>query len=222
MRKSICWIVLGLLAAPAAAQPGQPPGGAPPPYPAPAPEPSPYAQPPRDAQPMPPPPTTMASQQPVPGATRATFVSTGEARWDVRLDNNAVCTTPCSLLIEPMHFVTLASQERSPSRLAVGYLPAGDLLVQAKPRSEGAFAAGVVFTTFSGMGLATGISLTAVGYGADHPTMAKAGLITGVASAVGLYLSIDLLRSSLPRVSVGPAQARPYAAGNAVGLAGTF
>jgi hypothetical protein len=214
MRKSICcWIVLGLLAAPAAAQPGQIPSGAPPMPP--------------EQPPMPPEQQPMPQQPPMPprqpsAVTRATFMSTGEARWDVRLDNNAVCTTPCALLIDQMHFVTLASQERTQSRLAVGYLPPGDVLVRAKPRDEGAFAAGVVFTTFSAMGLATGISLTAVGYGADHPTMAKAGLITGGASAVALYLSIDLLRRSLPRVDVGPAQARPYAAGNTVGLAGTF
>jgi hypothetical protein len=52
--------------------------------------------------------------------------------------------------------------------------------------------------------------------------MCRAGVITGAASAVGLYLSIDLLRSSLPRVHIGPAQASPYAAGNTVGLAGQF
>jgi hypothetical protein len=247
MRKSLCWIVLGLLAAPAAAQPGQPPSGSqPPPYPEP-PQQQPYGQPmPPQGQPMPPPQQPygqpmppqqpygqpmppqepygqpMPPRQPPPGATRATFVSTGEARWDVRLDNNAVCSTPCSLIIDPMRFVSMYSQERSPSRLAVGHLPPGEVLVQAKPRAEGAFAAGVTFTTFSGMGLVTGITLTAVGAATDRSTMYKAGLITGGASAIALYLSIDLLRSSLPRVSVGPAQAAPYAAGNTVGLAGTF
>jgi len=134
MRKSICSIVLGLLAAPAAAQPGQTPvmPSEPPPVmqPQPYPEPQPYLQPmPPDAQPMPPP-------QPPPGATSATFVSTGEARWDVRIDNNAVCSTPCSLLVEPMRYVMLYSQERTPARLAVGYLPPGDVLVQAKPRGR--------------------------------------------------------------------------------------
>jgi len=228
MRKSLCWIVLGLLAAPAAAQPGQPPSGSPPmpPYPEPAPAP-PYGQPPEGqppaGQPMPGQPMPgQPMPQPQPGGTRATFVSTGEARWDVRLDNNAVCTTPCSLFLDRMHFITLASQDRSSTRLSVGYLPAGDVLVQARPRAEGAFAAGVTFTTFSGMGLVTGITLTAVGYGTDRSTMTKAGVITGVASGLALYFSIDLLRSSLPRVDIGPAQARPYAAGNTVGLAGRF
>jgi len=213
MRPTISLIVLGLLAAPAVAQPGQTPAQPVQPYPQPPPDaqPPPY-QPPQ--QPMPP--------EPPPGTTRATFVSTGEARWDVRVDNNAVCTTPCALVIDPLRFVTLHSQERSPSHLAVGYLPAGDVLVQAQPRAQGAFAVGVTFTTLSGMGLATGITLTAVGCATDRSTMCTAGLITGGASALGLYLSIDLLLRSLPRVNIGPAQALPYAAGNTVGLAGRF
>lgn len=207
MRMSISAIVLGLLAATAGAQPGQAPVI--PPYQ------PPYQPPPPDAQAMPP-------ARPLPGVARATFVSTGEARWDVRLDNNAVCTTPCAVDVEPMRYVTLHSQDRTPAHLAVGYLLPGDVLVEAKPRARGAFAAGVAFTSLSGMGLATGITLTAVGCATDRPTMCRAGLITGAASAVGLYLSIDLLRSSLPRVSIGPAQASPYVAGNTVGLAGRF
>jgi hypothetical protein len=82
MRKSICSIVLGLLAAPAAAQPGQTPMPSDPP---PVMQPQPYPQ------PMPPEVQSIPPEQPPPGATRATFVSTGEARWDVRIDNNA-CT----------------------------------------------------------------------------------------------------------------------------------
>lgn len=207
MRMSISVIVLGLLAATAGAQPGQAPVI--PPYQ------PPYQQPPPDAQAMPP-------ERALPGVARATFVSTGDARWDVRLDNDAVCTTPCAVDVEPMRYVSLHSQERTPAHLAVGYLPPGDVLVEAKPRARGAFAAGVTFTSLSGMGLATGITLTAVGCATDRPTMCRAGLITGAASAVGLYLSIDLLRSSLPRVSIGPAQASPYVAGNTVGFAGRF
>ena len=175
--------------------------------------------PPADPSMQPPPPTPQPAAG---GATRATFVSTGEARWDVRVDNNAVCTTPCSVLIDPLHFISLSSQDRGGARLSVGYLPAGDVLVQAKPRAEGPFAAGVTFTALSGMGLVTGITLTAVGCATDRQTMCNAGLITGAASGIALYLSIDLLVRSLPRVSVGPAQASPYATGNSVGLAGRF
>lgn len=206
MRRSISSIVLGVLgvlAARAGAQPGQ------------APIVPPYAQPPPYAQAIPAPP-------PLPGETHAMFVSTGETRWDVRIDNNAVCTTPCAVVVGPMNYVTLHSQDRAPTHLAVGYLAPGDVVVQAQPRAEAAFAAGVTFTSLTGLGLATGITLTAVGCSTDRSTMCNAGLITGAASAVGLYLSIDLLRSSLPRLHIGPAQASPYAAGRTVGLAGRF
>jgi hypothetical protein len=232
MRKSICSIVLGLLgslAAPAAAQPGQAPVMPPqPPQPANDPPPQPYEQPQPYGQPQPQPygqpqpPQPQPGQPLPPGASRATFVSMGEARWDVRLDDSAVCTTPCTVILEPMRFVTLHSHDRAPTRLSVGHLPPGDILVQAKPRAQGAFATGVTFTTLSGMGLATGITLTAVGCSTDRRGMCNAGLTTGGVSAIGLYLSIALLRRSLPRVYVGPAQAVPYAAGNTVGLAGRF
>ena len=241
MRKSICSIVLGLLAALAAAQPGQVPVSPPgppqpqPPYEQPGPQPQP--QPPYDgamppqpydgAQPQPPYDGAMPPQPPQPfppqhAETRATFVSTGEARWDVRIDNNAVCSTPCALSIPPMRYITLHAQEGTRDRLADEDLPPGDVVVQAKPRAQGAFAAGVTFTTLSGMGLVTGITLTAVGCSTDRRGMCNAGLITGGVSAVGLYLSIDLLRRSLPRIQVGPARATPYAAASSVGLAGRF
>ena len=239
--------LLGSLAVTAAAQPGQtpvypsqPPPQPPPPQPYGQPQPPQPPQPPPYGQPQPPPPYEPQpppygqpppySQpppdgqpvQPQPGQTRATFVSTGEARWDVRVNNDAVCSTPCALLIHPMHFVTMHSQENAPTRLAVGYLPPGDVVVRAKPRAQGPFAAGVTFTALSGMGLATGITLTAVGCATDRRSMCTAGLITGGVSAAALYLSIDLILRSRPRIDIGPAQAQPYATPTGVGLAGRF
>ena len=161
-----------------------------------------------------------APAEPAPPMTRATFVSTGETRFDVRVDGNAACTTPCQLFVEPLRFVTMYSQERAPIKLSVGYMPQGDVVVSAKPRAQGMFAAGVTFTTLSGMGLVTGITLTAVGYGTDRETMARAGLITAIPSALGLYLSIGLIMKSMPKVRVDRAQ--PYATGNTVGVVGRF
>ncbi len=199
-------IALAALPGVASAQPGQQ-------LQEPAPEPA--------AEPAPQPAPEAAPQQPQAAApTRATFVSTGEDAWDIWIDRQPACATPCSIGVMPMQFVVLRSQERNPIRLDVGYLPQGDLMVTAKPLSNGLYAGGIVMTTFAGMGLATGITLTAVGCSTDHPTMCKAGLITAVPSAVGLYLGIYWMRKALPRVSVGRAQ--PYVAGNQVGLAGTF
>lgn len=165
-------------------------------------------QPPAPAQPAPTP------------ATRATFVSTSEQRWDVWIDQQPACATPCTVGVLPLQFIALRTQERNPIRLDVGYLPEGDVMVSAKPLSNGMYATGIVFTTFSGMALVTGITLTAVGCATDRDGMCTAGLITGGAGAVGLYGSIYLMRKALPKASVGPA--RPYVAGTQVGLAGTF
>ena len=166
------------------------------------------------------PPPEHHHQQPPPGSTQATFVSTSLEPWDVLLDRQPVCATPCSIWVEPMRFVSLRTQERSPVRLDVGYLQPGSVAVAAKPLEQGKYAAGIVFTTFSGMGLVTGITLTAVGCSTDRSGMCTAGLITGGVSAVGLYGSILLMKSALPEARIGPAT--PYAAGNTIGLAGTF
>lgn len=163
-------------------------------------------------------PSDQQMQQPAP--TRATFVSTGEARWDVWVDQQPACATPCTIGVLPLQFVALRTQERNPIRLDVGYLPHGDLMVTAKPLSNGMYASGIVFTSLSGMALATGITLTAVGCATDRDGMCTAGLITGGVGAVGLVGSIYLMRKALPRASVGPAT--PYVAGNHVGLAGRF
>lgn len=174
-------------------------------------------------QPQPEMPEDMPALAPQPQAiapTRATFVSTGEDKWDVWIDQQPACATPCTLGVMPLQFVVLRTQERNPIRLDVGYLPAGDLMVTAKPMSSGLYAGGIVMTTFAGMGLATGVTLSAVGCFSDHTTMCKAGIITAVPSAVGLYLGIYWMRKALPKASVGAAT--PYVAGNQVGLAGTF
>jgi hypothetical protein len=164
------------------------------------------------------PPQPAQPQQSAP--TRATFVSTGEASWDVWVDQQPACATPCTLPVMPLQFIALRTQESNPIRLDVGYLPQGDLMVAAKPFSNGLYAGGIIMTTFAGMGVATGITLTAVGCSTDHPTMCKAGLITTVPSAIGLYVGIHWMRKALPKWTVERAQ--PYVAANSVGVAGSF
>lgn len=155
---------------------------------------------------------------PPPGSTPATFQSTSGEPWEVLLDRQPACQTPCSIYVPPMRFVTLRSRDRV--LLEVGTLPPSPVVVRGKHLSDGAYAGGIVGTTFSGMGLVTGITLTAVGCATDHSGMCTAGLITGGVSAVGLYLSIRLMMSAVPKAEVLPA--RPYVAGNSVGFAGTF
>ena len=156
-------------------------------------------------------------QQPPPGTAHATFVSTTEQQWDVTIDRAAACSTPCTLWVEPMRFVTLHSHDRRPVRLEIGQLPPGDVMVRAEPLSSGLYATGITFTALTGMGLATGITLTAVGCTTDHSTMCKFGVVTGIGSAIGLYGSILLMRAALPKAHVAP-----YVAGTSVGVASTW
>jgi hypothetical protein len=178
--------------------------------------PQPPQEPPQQAEPQPP--EQQQPMQPPPGSTQATFVSTGAQPWEVLLDRQPACETPCSIYVPPMRFVTLRSHDRV--LLEVGYLPRGSVVVRGTHLSDGAYAGGIVGTSFAGMGLVTGITLTAVGWGTGRDGMRTAGLITGGVSAVGLYLSIKLMQSAVPKVEVLPGQ--PYVNGNTVGLAGKF
>lgn len=214
---SLVSALLLALAAPAVAQPGmtpEQPAGAPPveqplgdthPEGAPQPADQPAAY---DARP----------QGPPPGSTQASFVSTTSEGWEVLLDRQPACATPCSLYVPPMRYVTLRSRDRV--LLDVGYLPAGSVVVRGKPLSQGAYAGGIIGTTFAGMGLVTGVALTAVGWGTGRDGMRTAGIITTVPSAIGLYLSIKLMQRAVPKAEVLPGT--PYVGGNTVGLSGTF
>jgi hypothetical protein len=164
---------------------------------------------PPDAQP--------AVQAPAP--TRANIVSTGARQWDVLVDGEAVCATPCTGPLYPQQFVVLQSQEVRPVILEVGNLPAGDLIVSAKPLQSGKYAGGVVATTLGGMALAIGITFVSVGLAKDRNGFTIAGLITGGAGVVVLPGGIYLMLTAVPSVSVERAAVPP---GAGVGVGGAF
>jgi hypothetical protein len=151
-----------------------------------------------------------------PAPTRATFVSTGAEQWDVVVDGQPMCATPCSGPLYPLQFVVLRSQERRPVLLDVGRLPPGQLLVSAKPMESGMYAGGIVATTLGGMALVTGITLLSVGLAKDRSGMSTAGLITGAAGGLALPWGIYLMMSAVPGATVSGSQ------GASAGLATTF
>ncbi len=177
-----------------------------------------YAQPTPAEEPVPQAEAAPVPTGPPPGSTPATFTSASSEPWQVLIDRHPACETPCSIYVPPMRFVTLRSRDHV--LLEIGMLPPTPVVVRGTHLASGAYAGGIVGTTFAGMGVVTGITLTAVGCATDHRGMCTAGLITGGVSAVGLYLSIRLLQSAVPKAEVLPAQ--PYVAGNTVGLAGSF
>ena len=156
------------------------------------------------------PPAPSSADAPPP--TRATIVSTGAQQWDVLIDDQLVCSTPCSGPLFPQQFVVLNSQERRPVILEVGYLPPGDLTVSAKPLDSGSYVGGIVATTLGGMALAIGITFLSVGLAKDRSGLTTAGLITGTAGALALPGGILLMVRAVPSVSVEPVHRGPLGA----------
>jgi len=161
-----------------------------------------------------------AGAQEAPAPTRANVVSTGARQWDVLIDNEVVCSTPCTGPLFPQQFMVLHSQDRDPVLLEVGHLPPGDLIVSAKPHQHGKYAGGIVATSLGGMAIATGITLLSVGLAKGRDGMTIAGAITGGVGLLTLPGGIYLMMSAVPSVSVDRASAGP--AGAAVGMAGRF
>lgn len=153
-------------------------------------------------------------------ATRATFVSTGSQQWNVVVDGEAVCSTPCSGPLTPFQFVALHSQEWRPVLLEVGRLPPGDLVVSGEPFAQGMYAGGIVATTFGGMATAVGITFTAVGLAKDRDGMTTAGMITGAAGVLTLSGGLYLMLKALPSATIYPAAPAPSA--RVVGVGGRF
>ena len=130
--------------------------------------------------------------------TRATFLSTTSQPWDVLVDGQPMCATPCSGPLHPVQFVVLRSQQPSPVILEVGRLPPGDVIVSGKPLEQGRYAGGIVATTLGGMAVVVGTTLTAVGAAKDRNGMTTAGLISGAVGALVLVGGIYLMLQAVP------------------------
>lgn len=143
-----------------------------------------------------------AAPMPAAAGVDTNFVSATGMPWEVMVDQQSACVTPCRLLLERPSWITMRTRERSPIRLEVGNLGAVPTLVTAHDLQHGKYATGIVFTSFGGMALVVGITLGAVGYGADREGMKTAGLITGASGAAMTLGGIYLMRSALPRTYV--------------------
>ena len=132
------------------------------------------------------------------------------SRWDVYADDVVICTTPCERYVSAERPVMLRARDDSfggsPDRVRVlnllDHAGEGRVQLQAHHTARGQLATGITFTALTGIGLVTGIALTGTGYGADHPTMGKAGVITMVVSAPLLAGSIWLILDSRARAEV--------------------
>ncbi|HYV48688.1 MAG TPA: hypothetical protein VFA20_27710 [Myxococcaceae bacterium] len=211
-------------AAPAVAMaPMPPPMAAPAPAPqyAPAPVPAPAAMPqPQYAPQQPVPGAPYAQQAPMPrGSTVAVELLSAHAdsRWDVYVDDEVICTTPCKRFLDPSHPIFLRTRDhdwfRPPDEVAVPNLfPAareGAVQLQARPTMKGELAAGATFASLGGTAVITGISLAGVGCSRATGTgldsgMCNSGLITLGAGTLVTAGAVWLILDSLPKAVVAP------------------
>jgi len=142
------------------------------------------------------------------------FVSANPAsRWDVYADDRVICTTPCQQWVNAERPLMLRAREEafmaSPDKVQVPNLLShsseGRLQLQAHPTARGQLAAGIVFTTFAGMAVITGITLSSVGcLAGEGDGFCTAGLITLGAGLPALAASIWLITDSMPKAQVLP------------------
>jgi len=201
--------------------------------PMPAPMPAPMAA----APPQPPPPGYAGRPPPPPGTPHVQLhmelgVPRGvgimvellsafaNSRWDVYVDDEVICTTPCKRFLDPTHPVFLRTREHgwglAPDELAVPNLfPAaagqGAVQLQARPTSKGQLATGITFTSLGGMGLMTGAALAGVGCSGVTTSSFREGMCGGgwITLGVGALVTtggIWLILDSLPKAMVSPIQ----------------
>lgn len=184
----------------------------------------------------PPVPADQVGPEPPPGMVEVDFVSNERGRiWDVYVGDNLVCRTPClrafpareSFFLESQRgeaiFIPEVGPEAAKARRA---------LVVAESTHSGKRVNGIVFTTLGGMGLITGITLTAAGCSnlSERAAMCNAGLITGGISLPLTAAAIWMIVDARPRAHVLPILPdRPSGKDAGVkvtvtptGLAGTF
>ena len=101
----------------------------------------------------------------------------------------------------------LPDKVRVPNLLAQG---GAHLQLQAHGTARGQLATGVIFTTFTGLGVMTGITLASVGcFGDDTHGFCTPGLVTLAISAPLLAASIWMITDSMPRAEIVSPDAGP-------------
>lgn len=153
------------------------------------------------------------------------FLSATAQAWEVMVDRQSTCTTPCRVQLDRPRWITMRTVERHPLRMEVGNLGGEAARVTAHDLGTGKYVTGIVATTLGGMAVVSGIVFTAVGCGGDRDGMCTAGLITGGAGIVTTLGGIWLIRAGLPRVAVRRLDRfglAVYATGSGGGVAGAF
>lgn len=148
------------------------------------------------------------AEEPPPGKVALNVVSDDGLRWEVRGGDDAPCTTPCGKVLAPTQGLTLASRDwvmEVPSLASVAPEARRAVIVAEGP-SRAMKVNGIVFTTLGGMGVVTGITLTAVGCSTaqERGGLCTAGLITGGITLPLMIVSIWMVAASGPTAHILP------------------
>ncbi len=160
-----------------------------------------------------------------PGTIKVDFESgSATTRWDVYVEDEATCTTPCSTWVDPNQPVLLRTREEAPDKVRVDNLVgnSGPIQVIATPTARGRLATGITFTALGGMSVVAGISLTAVGYATDRGGFKTAGLVSLAAGGLVTFGSIWMMLTSFPRYEVRPIFGTSRLAIGPGGVSGSF
>jgi hypothetical protein len=119
-------------------------------------------------------------------SVRATFVSSNaDLRWEVRQNQETLCTTPCTRWVQPTETLRLRAYGRngepSPQGDTVdlpsltGFAPGQELQVTAEPQSMGTLTSGIVAAGVGGGAIFLGGFLGLFGHIADEEGLATGG-----------------------------------------------
>jgi hypothetical protein len=165
------------------------------------------------------------AQEGPPGTVKTDFISaSANGRWDVFIDDQPVCTTPCSKFIDPTRPVMLRTREGSTTlhltSLGEQAAASGAIQLQAHPRAGGELATGITFTSFGGLGVLSGISLMGIGcQNGFSDGECWGGLTSLLISSALTYVSVWMIIDSSPKAEIVPAL-RAWITPN--GIAGVF
>lgn len=157
-------------------------------------------------------PGRVAEEGPV-GTVKVDFVSANASeRWDVYMDDEVICTTPCARWVDPMRPVFLRTRGdgffRASDKIRLSSLgpdAVGDVQLQAHGTARGKLATGITFTTLGGMATVTGVALTSIGCLAGKSEgMCTGGLISFSAGALVTVGSVWLILDAMPRADILP------------------
>jgi hypothetical protein len=165
-----------------------------------------------------------------PGMVKVRFLPVDhQNKWDVMVGDRTLCTTPCEKWVDPAMPFSFKYDPGLLQRNSIIDIPdireqsqADRLEVKATPRKTGKLVGGILITTFAGVAVLTGVTLTAYGCGTGDSGMCAGGLITLPIGVAGMIPGIMMISASSPTVEVRPWASLPLPSARVPSLFGTF